>query len=196
MSEIPHPEDGSAKRAGDRIFQAASNLFYRQGIHAVGVDEIVTRAGATKPSLYRRFESKDELVAAYIRERGDNFWALFDAAAEAHPGDPRAQLLAFFEGLEKRTAKRGHRGCGVTNALVEHPDPDHPGRLVAVAHKAKLRKRLRAMTAEMDAKRPNELADGLLLLIEGAYISSLMFEEDRPAEHVRGLAKALIKAYR
>ena len=55
-------------RAADRIRQTARDLFYREGIRAVGVDEIVTRAGVTKPSLYRSFPSKDELAAAYLRD--------------------------------------------------------------------------------------------------------------------------------
>lgn len=183
-------------RARERIYEAASELFYREGIRAVGVDEIVSKAGATKPSLYRSFQSKDGLVADYLRGRGDYFWTLFDAAVDAHPGDPRAQLLAFFEALGKRATKPGYRGCGLTNAVVEHPAPAHPGRLVAIAHKTELRKRLRAMAAELDAKRPDELADGLFLLIEGAYASSQMFGEEGPARDVRALAKALIKAYR
>ncbi len=53
------------KLAVDRIRKTARELFYREGIRAVGVDEIVTRAGVTKPSLYRSFSSKDELAAAY-----------------------------------------------------------------------------------------------------------------------------------
>src|SRR5215468_5729616 len=71
-------------RAADRIKSTARELFYREGIRAVGVDEIVTRAGVTKPSLYRTFPSKDELAAAYLRDYDGEFWARFDAAVVAH----------------------------------------------------------------------------------------------------------------
>src|SRR5882757_7257129 len=68
------------KLAGEKIRTTARNLFYRQGIRAVGVDEIVNAAGVTKPSLYRAFPSKDDLVAACLRDRGDNFLRRFETA--------------------------------------------------------------------------------------------------------------------
>ncbi|TIV72810.1 MAG: TetR/AcrR family transcriptional regulator, partial [Mesorhizobium sp.] len=69
--------------------------FYREGIRAVGVDEIVRRTGVTKPSLYRSFPSKDELAASYLRKYDLEFWERFDEAVDAHPGNPRAQIIAF-----------------------------------------------------------------------------------------------------
>src|SRR6188768_3938057 len=89
-------------RAAERIRQSAHELFYNQGIRAVGVDAIVNQAGVTKPSLYRSFSSKDELAAAYLRDYEGEFWARFDAACAAHPGNPRAQLLDYLSGLGKR----------------------------------------------------------------------------------------------
>src|SRR3954462_11809561 len=86
-------------KAAERILTTASDLFYREGARAVGVDEIVARAGATKPSLYRAFRSKDALIAAYLQGQSAHAWSYFEAAAEAHPGDPKAQVLAFIEAL-------------------------------------------------------------------------------------------------
>jgi AcrR family transcriptional regulator len=183
-----------APRAAERIFEAACELFYREGTRAVGVDEIVTKAGATKPTLYRSFESKDELVAAYLRGQADYFWNLFNTSLEAHPGDPRQQILTFLEGMGRRASSHGYRGCGLTNAVIEYPAPDHPGRRVSVAHKAELRAKLRAMAAEMGAQSPDELGDHLLLLIEGAYASSQAFGEGGPAGGVHKAAAVLIDA--
>ncbi|MGA0606197.1 TetR/AcrR family transcriptional regulator [Phenylobacterium sp. VNQ135] len=184
----------TASRAADRIFDTARELFYREGTRAVGVDEIVSRAGATKPTLYRRFESKDQLIAAYLRDQGDHFWSYFDAAARAHPGDPRAQVLAYLDALACRADIAGYRGCGLTNAAVEYPDPEHPGRQVAVEHKQELRERLRAMTREIGGRKPDELADALLLLIEGVFVSSQLFGPGGPATAVRAAAEALFDA--
>ena len=75
------------KKAAERILSTASDLFYREGARAIGVDEIVSRAGATKPSLYRAFESKDQLIAAYLQGQAEGFWAYFHAATDLHPGD-------------------------------------------------------------------------------------------------------------
>jgi len=179
-------------RAIDRIRQTARELFYRQGIRAVGVDEIVARAGATKPSLYRGFSSKDELAAAYLRDYDAEFWSRFDSAVAAHPGDPRAQLRSFLDGLAKRATKSGYRGCGLTNAAIEYPEADHPARLVAQANKRELRRRLTEMATAMGAAEPEVLGDGLLLLMEGAFASGQLFGEKGPARSVAALADKLI----
>jgi len=181
--------------AADRIRKTAREMFYRDGIRAVGVDAIVTQAGVTKPSLYRSFSSKDELAATYLRDYDAEFWARFNAACDAHPGDPRAQLLDYLSGLSKRAVLSGYRGCGLTNAAVEYPEPEHPARAVAVEHKLELRRRLNEMAAGMGAGDPEALADGLLLLIEGAFVSSQLFGQGGPAGRVAEMADKLIQAH-
>src|ERR1043165_8061977 len=76
----------------ERILAAASDLFYRQGIRAVGVEAIAEAAGTNKMTLYRHFDSKDELVAEYLRCLAADAGRLWDDLAAAHPRDPRAQL--------------------------------------------------------------------------------------------------------
>lgn len=181
--------------AADRIRKTAREMFYRDGIRAVGVDAIVNQAGVTKPSLYRSFSSKDELAATYLRDYDAEFWGRFDAACDAHPGDPRAQLHAYLSGLGVRAVQNGYRGCGLTNAAVEYPEDSHPARVVAVEHKVELRRRLAAMAAEMGAPDPEALGDGLLLLIEGAFVSSQLFREGGPAGRVAEMADKLIAVH-
>lgn len=194
---FPPPEKPAAKPllAADRIRKTAREMFYRDGIRAVGVDAIVNQAGVTKPSLYRSFSSKDELAATYLRDYEAEFWARFDAACAAHPGDPRAQLLDYLSGLGSRAVQNGYRGCGLTNAAVEYPESGHPARVVAVAHKLELRRRLNEMAVAMGADEPQALADGLLLLIEGAFVSSQLFGEGGPAGRVAEVADKLIQSH-
>jgi AcrR family transcriptional regulator len=186
--------DGSVPRAAEKIMQVARELFYRQGIRAIGVDEIVRTAGVTKPSLYRSFASKDELAACYLKQYDREFWGRFDEAVAAHPGDPRAQIIAFLTRVGKRTQKPGYRGCGMTNAAVEYPDHEHPARVVSEDNKKELRRRLRAMARAMGAGDAETLGDGLLLLIEGAYISGQLFGKGGPAKSVARNADLLIEA--
>jgi AcrR family transcriptional regulator len=181
-------------RAADRIRSSAQDLFYHQGIRAVGVDAIVAEAGVTKPSLYRSFASKDDLVVAYLRDYELEFWRRFDAAVEAHPGDPRAQILAYFAGLTERTCQSEYRGCGLTNACVEYPEPDHPVRRVSVASKRQVRARLTELAREMGARDPEALGDGLQLLLEGACVSSQVLGADGPVRHLADAAARLIDA--
>ena len=190
----PAAETGQEPRAAEKILTVARDLFYRQGIRAIGVDEIVRTAGVTKPSLYRSFPSKDELAASYLRYYDREFWGRFDDAVAAHPGDPRAQILAFLTRIGKRTQRPGYRGCGMTNAVVEYPEHDHPARLVSEENKRELRRRLRAMAKAMGAAEPDILGDGLLLLIEGAYISGQLFGAGGPARSVARNAELLIDA--
>jgi AcrR family transcriptional regulator len=202
MASKPSTSSGAAPQlaakpllAADRIRKTAREMFYRDGIRAVGVDAIVNQAGVTKPSLYRSFSSKDELAATYLRDYDAEFWARFDGACAAHPGDPRAQLLEYLSGLSQRAVQNGYRGCGLTNAAVEYPEAGHPARAVAVQHKLELRRRLNEMAAGMGAADPEALADGLLLLIEGAFVSSQLFGEGGPAGRVADMADKLIQAH-
>jgi AcrR family transcriptional regulator len=189
------PTTGKAlPRAAERILEVARDMFYRVGIRAVGVDEIVRQAGVTKPSLYRSFPSKDELAASYLRQYELEFWARFDQSVAAHPGDARAQIVDFLAGVGKRAVKPDYRGCGMTNAAVEYPEPGHPARLVGENNKRELRRRLVAMASEMGASHPDTLGDGLLLLIEGAYISGQLFGPGGPAASVAKNADRLIGA--
>jgi AcrR family transcriptional regulator len=186
--------EGRPLKAAERIRRTARELFYRRGIRAVGVDEIVTQAGVTKPSLYRSFASKDDLAAAYLVEYDREFWQRFDEGKATHPNDPRAQLIAYMTGLGERAAKSLYRGCGLTNAAVEYPTPDHPARIVSLRNKQELRRRLREMAADMGAKNPDQLGDGLLLLLEGCFASGQLFGEDGPAGQLAAVADALIEA--
>ena len=190
---VPHPTSAPRERAADRIRRTARDLFYRLGIRAVGVDEIASRSGVTKPSLYRSFASKDALAAAYLEDYDRDFWARFEDTIKGET-EPRAQLRAFFVRLTERATQKNYRGCGLTNAAVEFPEPDHPARRVAERHKRGLRARLESMAADMGAAEPARLADGLLLLIEGAYASAQLFGEDGPARSVADAADALIEA--
>ncbi|MBB6010869.1 AcrR family transcriptional regulator [Aquamicrobium lusatiense] len=180
--------------AAKRILDVARDLFYRQGIRAIGVDEIVRTAGVAKPSLYRAFSSKDELAASYLRQYDREFWERFDEAVAAHPDNPRAQILAFLTRVGQRTQTPAYRGCGMTNAAVEYPEPDHPARRVSEDNKRELRRRLREMARGMGAADADTLGDGLLLLIEGAYISGQLFGAGGPAQAVARNAELLIDA--
>jgi AcrR family transcriptional regulator len=180
------------KRAGELILDVACEQFHRQGVRAVGVDEVVSRAGFTKPSLYRAFGSKEGLIAAYLRVHEGAFWTRWDEAAGLHPLDPRAQLRTWLGGLAAEAARPGSRGCGLSNAAVEFPEAGHPARLAAEAAKAELRRRLQALAGRIGSPDAERVGDGLLLLVEGAMISGQMFGEDGPARALLQAAEALV----
>jgi AcrR family transcriptional regulator len=181
--------------ARDRIFAAARELFYRQGIRAVGVESIAQEAGATKMSLYRAFESKDALVTECLQEADRAFWAWWDATVATHAQNPRAALLALFEGMAAKAKTCEKRGCPMGNAAVELTDDAHPARAVVVAYNREKRRRLRALCKDLPARNPELLADGLQLLMDGAYLSRLSLGVNGPNAALRSTAEALIDAH-
>src|SRR5204863_1365240 len=118
-----------------RILAVARELFYRRGIHAVGVDAIAEAAGTNKMTLYRHFTSKDVLVAACLSELTQEFDAAWDALAASHAGDPEGQLLAWLRHVSDFKENEAERGCALANAAVELPDWDHPARRVIREYK-------------------------------------------------------------
>jgi AcrR family transcriptional regulator len=185
----------AAPSARDRILRAASALFYREGIHAVGVDAIVAASGVAKMSFYRHFPSKDELIRAVLDAHDRRYWTWWDEAAARNPGDPREQLRALFEVIGERFRLPAYRGCAFVNFTAEFAHPGHPGAGIVAAHKRQQRERLRAFTGQLGIADPDLLADQLVLLIEGARVSALISGADGPARQLSRAADALVAAH-
>src|SRR6516225_10045880 len=126
----------------ERILAVAADLFYRNGIRAVGVEAIAEAAGTNKMTLYRHFASKDELVAEYLRCLAQKASGSWDKLAAQHPGDQRAQLRAWLENMADHVDSGEQRGCALSNAAVELPEKDHPARPVIEAFKNAQRNRI------------------------------------------------------
>ncbi len=153
------------KLARDKVFAAAADLFYRKGIRAVGVEEIVEAAGVAKISLYRSFRSKDELIVAYLEARNADFWRQWDEAFSRYERDPARQLRAMMTHLAQRTTQPGYRGCPFINYAVEFPERSHPGHPLVEANRREWWRRLAAIAEAVSAPRPKQAADGLMLLV-------------------------------
>jgi AcrR family transcriptional regulator len=180
--------------AGERLRDVASDLFYKRGIRAVGVDEIVNETGVTKPTLYRSFASKDDLVAACLKLEAEADQNCLDEIAARFPGDPLAQIRAIVSDLFEEMADPEYRGCAIMNAAVEFPERDHPARVVAEECKNKLRERLHVLARELGVVRPEVLSDGLVLLMEGASTSRHTSGSQGPSATLMVAAEALIQA--
>ncbi|MPW21171.1 TetR family transcriptional regulator [Paraburkholderia sp. CNPSo 3157] len=162
----------AGSEAQRHLLRAAADLFYREGVRAVGVDAVVERAGVNKMSLYRQFSSKDDLVVAYLEQSDRHFFKRFDESIAKHPGEPKKQIAQYFEDLSGRASKDDYRGCPFVNVSAEFPDPSHPARLCVLNNKTRLMQRLNALCTAAGARDPGELANALALLIEGVYASS------------------------
>ncbi|MFD1627503.1 TetR/AcrR family transcriptional regulator [Azospirillum griseum] len=182
------------KPARDRILDTAAELFYRDGIRAVGIDTVIARSGVAKMSLYRNFASKDDLVCAYLERSAQGYARWWQRMAERHPDNPKALLKGVFVSIGHWIAHPDFRGCPFTNAATELRDPDSPARALAVAQKRAVRERLRALAAAAGADNPDQLATHLQVLMEGAYAAAHTLVIDGNADAVATAAAALIDA--
>jgi AcrR family transcriptional regulator len=179
--------------ARDRLFSAAINLFYRNGIRAVSVDAIAEEAGTTKVTFYRVFESKDDLIVQVLEEQSRRFWEWWDAILAECPGQPRKQieeLIARFR--DEIIGDEACRGCAVANAAVEIVDDDHPARAVIKKHKIEIAERLRELCRQMGARQPVVLGDALSLLYSGAFAARLSYDGREQIATVSAAAAALL----
>ena len=180
--------------ARDRVLRAAGVLFYERGFHAVGIDLIIDRAGVAKATLYRHFPTKDDLIAAYLDDANAGFWDWFDASIDADV--PAADALTgLFDAVAALATSPQCLGCTFQVTASEFPDPTHPGHAVAIRHKQAVRGRLRELATHAAADQPDQLADGLLLLMDGAFAATRMFGPDNPGGRVGDAARALIDAH-
>lgn len=182
----------SGVSAAERIRNSARDLFYSNGIRCVGVDEIVQNAGVTKPSLYRAYESKDGLAAVYLDEFFQTCLTRFEQAEATCPDDPRGQLLSYFDGLAERASRPAYRGCGLTNAILEFPDHNHPVRREAARLKQAMADWIASRVALLDTGEPERLTSGLVLLMEGVFVAGQAFAPPGPAAHAGIVARLLL----
>jgi AcrR family transcriptional regulator len=178
----------------DRILQTARELFYRDGINAVSVDAIAAAAGTNKMTLYRHFDSKDALISAYLGQLAAEGEGVWEEARAAHPGDPQAQLRYLLKQVSQFAAESTGRGCALANAAVELAERKHPARKVVEAHKRRQCERLIALCREAGYAKPEQLADELFLLVEGARSSLQSVGPEGPGARLFALAERLLDA--
>lgn len=188
--------EGANVSVRDRILATASDLFYREGVHAVGVDLVVKESGIAKTSLYRHFGSKDALVAAFLEREDRDFWRQWSAIADHYRHDPEGELEAYVEWVAERLKRPGYRGCPQLNVAAELPDPNHPAIQVAQAHKERMRGHFSALAERLGLRRADEVGAQLALAFDGAFISAPFGHGDLLARPLRAAVKAIVEASR
>lgn len=195
MSAINRTTQGSTD-VRNRILETASALFYQRGVRAVGVDLVVEEAGVAKTSLYRHFGTKDDLVAAFLEREDRDFWDTWDHVAEEHRDNAKAELDAHLAWIADRLGQPNYRGCPQINVAAEFAEADHPARKVAADHKREMKRRLKDIAERLQVGDPDELADQLALLVNGAFVSSQVLELSEAAPVLQRAAHALIAGHR
>jgi AcrR family transcriptional regulator len=173
---------------GERLLDAAAELFDREGIRAVGIDRLIADAGVARASLYQHFGSKDSLVEAYLRRVDTTDRDRFAAATAALAEQPRERIRTVFTLAEASARRRRYRGCLYVNALTEFPRHTSGVRDVVEAHREWLLDELTVALrqAGVPESAAGELAASIQLLYDGALVGS---KASRDAEPIRRAAR-------
>ena len=182
---------GAGPTARERLLTAASELFYDEGVHTVGIDRVIERAGVAKASLYNTYGSKDELVRVYLEQRHAAIAARITRHLEQY-ADPRERLLGVFGAQGELFAEPGFRGCAFVSASAESP-----GEAVSRAaddYRGWVRGLLTSLAGEAGAPDPEKLGRQLHMIYDGASLSARMDRDPSASVAARAAAAALLDA--
>ncbi len=184
--------NGAKPKVKDRIFKAASELFYKKGIFSVGIDAIVSEANTNKMSLYRNFESKDELIVEYIKSRNNEHKKSWNELVNTHSNSPIDAIVAIFSLVQSKKVD-SCSGCPTANVAIELRGHNHPALSIIFESREEARGIFFDLLSAAGAHNPNQLADTLILLFEGCVMTKVTFpEESWPGRNIIDIVKSIL----
>ncbi|MCL7490412.1 MULTISPECIES: TetR/AcrR family transcriptional regulator [Streptomyces] len=180
----------------ERILDAAEELFQREGIRQVGVQTIADKAETTKMAIYRHFETKDALVAEWLRIVAADYQAAFDRVETEYPDRPEEQILGLARFIAEGLPAISYRGCPFINSLAELPDRLHPARQVIEDHKAHQTRRLIDMCTQAQMPDPGQAAAEITFVLEGAQVSTQNGSIDQTGDRLMKIVEGIVDRHR
>ncbi|MEH6358960.1 MAG: TetR/AcrR family transcriptional regulator [Pseudomonadales bacterium] len=185
-----------------QLVETAFKLFYRKGVHAVGINEILAETGIAKKTLYHHFSSKSELISAVVTYRDECFCCWIEGELnKAKPG--MARIDALFDALDdwfndRAVALLPFRGCFFINVSGEYSNLEDPVHQQCLRHKDKIATLIKAQvsTLNIQADQIQRLTDSLCLLKEGAIVLAHVQGDRSAAQKAKLTAEILVKAYK
>lgn len=184
---------GEPTSTREKLLETAIDRFYVQGFHAVGLDQILSEVGVTKTTFYNHFESKDDLILEAIKRRQQ--WeskAFNERALEISGGKPRELLLALFDVLDEWFNHPDYFGCLFLNVCVEFPSPHDPIHRLGTQHYIDNQAELAELAAAAGADDPEQLAEQLIILMQGTLTHRQVRGDNAAAAKARDVAEVLI----
>ena len=186
----------SEQGARERILGTAYELFSHRGIHDVGVDELVERAGIAKATLYKHFRSKDDLVLAFLEQR-EQIWTYgwVEGEARRRGATPEEQLLAIFDLFDEWFYGDDFEGCSFINTLLEFRDLEHPVGRASADYLENIRSVVRNLALEAGLRDPDDFALSWHILMKGSIVQAAEGDRDA-AKRAQALGNLLIEQHR
>ncbi|WP_225731983.1 MULTISPECIES: TetR/AcrR family transcriptional regulator [unclassified Nocardia] len=181
-----------ATRARQRLLDTAEELFYVEGVRAVGLERLLQESGVGRASFYRHFASKDDLVVAVLTERDQRWLAWLREAVADKTSDPVDRPLAVFDALAERFARDDFRGCAFINTMIEVADRDCAAHQVADRHKQHVAEYLAELLTAAGQPDASTLAKEFALLVDGAIVTALREGTPEAAARARAIAERLL----
>lgn len=176
--------------ARERLLAAADELFYENGVNLVGIDRLIEHAGVAKASLYDCFGSKEELIRAYLKARGEKRQARVRERMALHE-TPQAKILSVFDLLEETVSQPNYRGCAFQRASAE---AGTGGVVKSTCDEVRvwMRSQFTELAREAEAADPELLGQQLALLYDGASITAHLDRDRNAAKAARALAAQVL----
>ena len=175
--------------ARQRILNTATDLFYREGINATGVERLASEASVSKRTLYQHFPSKTAVVEEYLRCIQQLVEDPIRPGPDAANRTPRQRILALFA---TPSPDGPMRGCPFHNAAVEAAEAMPEIHDIVHEHKRSYVNGLIKLARQAGAKNPTLLGNQLGLLYEGAAALSTSLDDPACWTHARKAATTLL----
>ncbi len=176
------------------LIERALFAFYKGGFQAVGMDRLAKETGISKTSMYKHFDTKEDLILEVLNLRDERFRNWFISRTEEMARTPIERLLAIFDALDEFFSEKEFRSCMFIRASSEYPDRDHPIHQSSARHKRLLLAYVIGLAEQAGAKDPEVLARQLMLLKEGAIVTAHLQGAEGVAENAKEAAKILLRA--
>ncbi|WP_231954695.1 TetR/AcrR family transcriptional regulator [Actinoplanes derwentensis] len=176
----------------ERLLEAATEMFYAQGLRAVSADKIIERVGTTKVTFYRHFRTKDDLIVAYLERRAAQEREGIGQAVDLAGGDIGKALDLIAGGIGAVACSPGFRGCPFINAAAEYPDPDSPVRKVVDTHRGWYTSVYESLIAPLGLPDQAAVVAQLVLFRDGAMVAGYLGDPAAVAESLSRGSRALI----
>lgn len=176
----------------ERLIRSALDLFGTGGFHATGIDTILSRSKVSKTTLYRHFRSKDELIIATLRKRDEEFRNWFMQNIDHLDAKPIEKLLMVFDVYKEWAEEPKFNGCIFAKASAEFPSTDSPIHRICIEHKRLMIRYLKALSVSINVKDPDELAEQIMILLDGATVSAQITGQSSVFKYAKESALKLV----
>ena len=185
----------TASSTHTKILATASRLFYEQGYHLTGINQVIAEAGVAKASFYYHFSSKEDLCVAYLEQRHQDWFCWLREEVERSE-EPLERLLGLFTFLERWLANSDFRGCAFLNITADFPSSDHRIRQLVVSHKDALQAYIAQLVDRLDVSDSDNnsahLVNPIYLLFEGTICQCQMYRTTKYIQNTREMVRQLI----